>query len=133
MTENQKVQQIRLVDLIEAGMPPGEAEKALAANAAAECELDAKFDEIASLIAVQRGYDGDLTKLVEEEREMVTNEACEAIRLWKEGPEMASSPPELATPLAVLLHQYCEIGEWILDIRDEADQRLGQMDGLVCW
>jgi hypothetical protein len=79
--------------------------------------LDDKFDEIALFLAKALGYN--------EANPRCREEAEEAIDRWEEDVEMADNPIEPTDQLQLLLRDYHEISEQIMDIRDDAIARGG--------
>jgi hypothetical protein len=77
-----------------------------------------RFDEIVSSLATDLGY-GDPAMLSQDDKDTLADEAEQAIELWEEDAEMADEPPKVVTPLQILLSQYHELGERILDIGDQ--------------
>jgi len=83
---------------------------------------DAKFREIADLIAVSLGY-GSFDALGAEEKLAVELETREAIERWEEIAEMMMPSVEPKNSLQKLLREHHDIGEAILDIRDEEEEQ----------
>jgi hypothetical protein len=82
-----------------------------------ERERVAKLREIATLIARDLGY-GSFDILADRERLDVQQEAEDAINKWEQAVELELSPPEPKGPLQVLLREYHDICEAILDEDD---------------
>src|SRR6516164_10199418 len=80
---------------------------------------DAKFREIADLIAVSLGY-GSFDVLGAEEKLVVELETREAIARWEEIAEMMMPSVEPKNSLQKLLREHHNIGEMILNIRVKA-------------
>jgi hypothetical protein len=81
-------------------------------------ERAVKFDEIVSSLAMDLGY-GDPAMLSQDDKDTLSDEAEQTIELWEEDAEMADELPKAVTPLQILLSQYHELGERILEIRDQ--------------
>ncbi len=80
-----------------------------------------KFNQIKKLIAEQLGYN-PAAMWASQEKE-VEDEAVDACESWEEEAEMQTPPSEPITPLQVLLREYWDLGERILDIQDTAIER----------
>jgi hypothetical protein len=80
-------------------------------------QLDDKFNELACFLAKQLGF-ADTDPQTREEAE-------QAIERWEEDAEMKRgvTPPKPTGELQRLLSEHHEIGEWIMNIRDEAFER----------
>src|SRR6516164_285005 len=83
---------------------------------------DAKFREIADLIAVNLGY-GSFDALGAQEKLVVELETREAIERWEEIAEMMMPSVEPKNSLQKLLREHHDIGEMILNIRDEEEEQ----------
>jgi hypothetical protein len=81
----------------------------------------AKFQEIADLIAVSLDY-GSFHGLGAEQKLAVQQETREAIERW-EVAEMMMPSVEPNTSLQKLLREHHDIGEMILNIRDEEEEQ----------
>jgi acyl-CoA reductase-like NAD-dependent aldehyde dehydrogenase len=77
--------------------------------------LDAKYEEIARLIAIDAG-------LTERSREAY-NAADEAIEQWEEDVEISDRPVEATTPLQRLLDEHHQISDQITIVWDDALER----------
>jgi hypothetical protein len=78
-------------------------------------ERAVKFDAIVLSLATDLGY-GDPALLSQDDKDTLADEAEQTIELWEEDAEMADEPPKVVTSLQILLSQYHELGERILDL-----------------